>query len=589
MNLIWMIACLLILTLCTWSASRYWRIAQAKAAVLVLLLGIAVCALLQWDLVERFLQSRFDAMNISTTQTIQWDSDRQPVLSATMSKQLEQASSIAMSGDGLRASQWRDLPARHLQWQAPTGRERLLLQAPTSLQLGREFAMQITRPSREAAGTVNNSKAWSAQLLNENGSVLAEQSSNTQVLQLHWLPPLAERMELQLKVFDHAGKLIDSGPVPLEVKPHRPLQVKTYFDSPSFDISSLRQLLQVSEANLDSQTRLGQNVQQRSLAREKMEASDLLIVDAAYWENAKPVQRQAILQAVSAGSSLMILGSNARQPAIWRDSLGLELRQNPAASQATDAAELSFDLSLISPRIETTTLSMSTTAWQAQINQRWMPLDMPFARATSANAIVARSYQQGRIVWLGLSDWHRYTISAPETLKLWWQLLLDQSLQNANEASAIEIKESMPMVGERLMFCVDAESGYTHLRPLSQASIALRVSEEFLGQRCAAWRPMQAGWQAITLTVNEETAVSVDAKSKRPTAQQDHLQQHWIYVYAEQVWPAWQRELKRQASLAYQDRIPNQPDNVPKPLPRWPLMLLLLTLSLVLWRIDTRH
>ena len=205
------------------------------------------------------------------------------------------------------------------------------------------------------------------------------------------------------------------------------------------------------------------------------------------------MQRQAILQAVSAGSSLMILGSNARQPAIWRDSLGLELRQNPVASQATDAAELSFDLSLISPRIETTTLSMSTTAWrQAQINQRWMPLDMPFARATSANAIVARSYQQGRIVWFGLSDWHRYTISAPETLKLWWQLLLDQSLQNANEASAIEIKESMPMVGERLMFCVDAESGYTHLRPLSQASIALRVSEEFLG-RAAQRRPMQAG------------------------------------------------------------------------------------------------
>ena len=29
----------------------------------------------------------------------------------------------------------------------PDWRERLLLQAPTSLQLGREFAMQITRPS----------------------------------------------------------------------------------------------------------------------------------------------------------------------------------------------------------------------------------------------------------------------------------------------------------------------------------------------------------------------------------------------------------------------------------------------------------
>ena len=148
MNLIWMIACLLILTLCTWSAWRYWRIAQAKAAVLVLLLGIAVCALLQWNLVERFLQSRFDAMNISAAQTIQWDSDRQPVLSATMSKQIEQASSIAMSGDGLRASQWRDLPARHLQWQAPTGRERLLLQAPTSLQLGREFVLQDRKSTR---------------------------------------------------------------------------------------------------------------------------------------------------------------------------------------------------------------------------------------------------------------------------------------------------------------------------------------------------------------------------------------------------------------------------------------------------------
>ena len=592
MSLVWMIASALLLGVCMWSAAQYWRRAQRLAALLVVLLGMGVGALLQWEMLETWLQSRFHFAVTSSSATVHWDSDRQKQLSVTMSKQVERASTIVMRGDGLRASQWRDLPARRLQWQAPEGRvrrERLDLQAPLSVNLGREYTMQIARPnfvsvlksaeSKDTSSTTKR-KPWSAQLLAENGSILAESSSNSERLQLHWLPALAERLELQLKVFDETGRLIDSGPVPLEVLPHRSLQVTTRFEAPSFDISSLRQLLQMSDANLDSQTRLGQNVQQLLQEREKRESIDLLMIDAAYWENAKPRQRQEILDLVSAGSSLMILGSNARQPAIWRESFGLDLRQNSNPNRTGNAQELSFELALTSQRMEISNLVMTATALQAQSNQHWSPLQLALQRGASSSAILARTWQRGRIVWLGLSDWHRYTISAPESLKQWWQVVLDQSLPKSGESGAIEIKEPMPIVGERTMLCLDAIGTYTQLQVARETAIPLHASAEFPGQGCVAWRPLQAGWQVLQAKEQKPMAAS------QAQSQLDVGLQKWVYVYPEAAWPTWQREIKRQASLAYQERIPAEAPPLPTPIPRWPLVVCLLVLSLALWRTD---
>ncbi|MDB5746845.1 MAG: hypothetical protein JWP72_1693, partial [Massilia sp.] len=69
---------------------------------------------------------------------------------------------LELEGDGLRAAEWQDLPARPLAWTAPTS-DTLRLAFPRRLPLGRMFALTIKRTGKAPARL---------QLLAENGQVL---------------------------------------------------------------------------------------------------------------------------------------------------------------------------------------------------------------------------------------------------------------------------------------------------------------------------------------------------------------------------------------------------------------------------------
>ncbi|HEY1230214.1 MAG TPA: hypothetical protein VGF26_23140, partial [Ramlibacter sp.] len=98
---------------------------------------------------------------------------------------LDGVPALRLTGDGLRAAQWNDLPARPLAWDG-AGTGGIELAFPRQLSLGRMFVLTVHRSARAPARL---------QLLAENGWVLAEATGDGD-LSVQWLPPVAERLVL---------------------------------------------------------------------------------------------------------------------------------------------------------------------------------------------------------------------------------------------------------------------------------------------------------------------------------------------------------------------------------------------------------
>ena len=127
-------------------------------------------------------------------------------------RSIPDAAAVALSGDGLRETEWRDLPARPLQWK-PAQADLLALDFPRTMPLGRIFTLTARRPLAPAG--------WRLQLLAENRQVLADSGAIAAAaapaaqLSVQWLPPVAEAMVLRARLLDAKGKTIAQGPVPL--------------------------------------------------------------------------------------------------------------------------------------------------------------------------------------------------------------------------------------------------------------------------------------------------------------------------------------------------------------------------------------
>ncbi|HBF50256.1 MAG TPA: hypothetical protein DDX04_07620, partial [Massilia sp.] len=101
---------------------------------------------------------------------------------------LDGVRALTLQGDGLRAAQWQDLPARPLAWTPPTTGT-LRLDFPRRLALGRMFTLTVQRTAKTPARL---------QLVAENGQVLAEARGDG-ALTVDWLPPLAETLDLKAR------------------------------------------------------------------------------------------------------------------------------------------------------------------------------------------------------------------------------------------------------------------------------------------------------------------------------------------------------------------------------------------------------
>jgi hypothetical protein len=441
---------------------------------------------------------------------------------------LDGVRTLRLEGDGLRAAQWRDLPARPLAWQRPDT-PAITLAFPREIALGRMFTLQLQR-SWQAPGRL--------QLLAENGQVLAE-ARGEGPLTVQWLPPVAESLVLKARLLDAGGKVVDQGPVPVSVREPLPLQVRGRFGAPSFDLRTLDDLLAGSNAVIDWQVELGKSLSRLETARAEMKAPDLEIVDAAWFERAGDAARAALLARVAGGRPLLVLGANAVDASLWSRSLQLALAPQPAGK--TIGAVLPMASGGLNPN------GAHAGAW------------------SGADGIWTRDWQRGRIAWLGVGDWHRYAISEPRQLALWWQDVLDRLGVRRSEDVAWLVPDEMPLPRQRLEACGQGVQGQVEIPALKQ-SLSWQRRPERVDASCVALWPDKSGW--LRMQGEAQGAKRVQGE---------------IYIYADGDWPLWQRTQRREATAQYAARLPIAPSAGTRPLPTWPFGVAFALAMLALW------
>lgn len=441
---------------------------------------------------------------------------------------IEGADVVRVEGDGLRAGQWHDLPARPLEWTVPAAGA-LRLEFPSQLLLGRMFALTVHRSTSGKARL---------QLLAENGQVVAEASGDGNQLTVQWLPPVVERLVFSARLLGAAGNVVAQGPVPFAVRENTPLQVQGRFAAPSFDVRALNDLLVGSNALVDWQVTLGKTVTRAETAREEITEPDLLVTDAAHVERLPAAARDALLARVAAGTPLIVLAANAADAGVWSRSVQLSLK--PAPENRSVGAPLAMAAAPLNPA------SNEAGAWTGNDGMVW-----------------ARQWRKGRIIWLGVADWHRYAISEPRALGLWWQRVLDQAGVRRLEDVAWLDPEEMPVAGQRLEVCAHGVRGDAVFPDLGQTLDWQRRPDKADASCVAVW-PKNAGW------------LKVEAQGSKPLS-------HAVYVFAKDDWPLWQKAQRREATARYAARTPAPRAPGSNPLPAWPFALAFATAMLGLW------
>ena len=395
------------------------------------------------------------------------------------------------------------------------------------MSLGRIFTLSVRRSQAQAG--------WRLQLLAENKQVLAESAATAGAgngasqLSVQWLPPVAEAMVLQARLLDAAGAVIAQGPIPLQVKDALPLQIKGRFDAPSFDARALNQLLADGGAILDWSVTLGKAVTRGETARAPLTAPNAVVVDAAYVEHLNPPARDALLAQVRQGVPLLILGGNAADASLWQRQFDLRLRPQSPTTEKEDARQFSVGgAGLTMPPAGLNPDDRAGGPWSVLARdgkkQPWL-----------WQRDIQQERQQGRVVWIGVSDWHKYAISAPQALALWWQGAMDSVALASVQKTGWQMIDPMPLPGLRSEVCAQGVKPGTALGVAgATAELQLQARVDKADAVCAALWPQKTGWLAFKAAGMAEAGTE--------------------YVYARGDWPAWQKALRRDATALYAAR-----------------------------------
>lgn len=528
------------------SAALYVRKRAWINALLVLVAALALAAMLSGYSLPA------DGAKTVALKTDGGDVDEAALLA------VPQAHVIALSGPGLRESQWRDLPARPLQW-APPAADVLHLDFPRSITLGRIFKLTVRRSQPQPG--------WRLQLLAENKEVIAEATasgasssvSSVSLLSVQWLPPVAEAMVLQARLLDAAGKIIAQGPLPLQVTAALPLQIQGRFYAPSFDARTLNQLLTDGGAILDWQVTLGKSIARSETARAPMSEPNALVVDAAYVEHLNAAARAALLAQVAQGLPLIVLGGNAADAASWQRDFGLRLHPQSNTTEKEDMRQFGAGAGAGALAMSLPPAGLNP---DDKIAQPWSVLALD---GKQQPWMWQRSWQKGRVIWFGVTDWHRYAITAPNALALWWQTALDQTALGSAQKLTWQFPDPMPLPGWRSEVCVQGGApaivAGAVLQPEGLPASAWQQRADKADALCAAVWPKQSGW--LKFSSGAQSAME--------------------YIYAKSDWPAWQQALRQDATARYAARTPAPEAPLRTPLPMAPFGVAFALAMLALW------
>jgi hypothetical protein len=301
--------------------------------------------------------------------------------------------------------------------------------------------------------------------------------------------------------------------VPVRVLDAVPLQVQGRFGAPSFDARALNRLLTDSNAIVDWQTTLGKALTRSEEARVPLTQPNLLLADTAWLERGG--LRNALAQ-VAQGLPLLVLGGNAEDAAQWQRELGLKLAPQSATTEREDGRQLALAGSTLA-LAPGTHMPAGGGAWQAVARDKG---GKPW--------LWQREWKKGRILWLGVRDWHRHAISEPAALGLWWQQVIDLAALGSEQTVRWREVDPMPLPGLRTEVCAQGVAAGGAVTAGDQA-LRWQARTERADASCAALWPRAAGWLPLR---------SGEASSS-------------VYVYAAQDWPAWQAALRHDATARY--------------------------------------
>jgi hypothetical protein len=569
----WLGAAVLMAGLC--SAALYGRKRRWMDAGLALAAAIALAALLS----EPARPAR-GADELAIASDAPGDALARALLAAP------DAGALALTGHGLTEAQWQDLPARPLRWDAPKG-DVLALDFARTVPLGRTFTLTVHR-SQPTPG-------WRLQLVAENGQVLAETAANPgrqaaaarasapaqaqaaapasasapAELSVSWLPPLPERLVLRARLLDSDGKSFAEGPVPLLVTEPVPLQIVGRFGAPSFDTRVLNDVLTASGALVDWQTTLGKGLSRTESAQAALDRPHAHFIDAAWFEAAPAPARAALLGQVAQGLPLVVLGGNAGQAALWQRELALPLAPQSATTEKEDtrvfgagAQQLALPPAGLNPSAQ------AAAAWRVLASD-----------SHGKPWLWQRGWKQGRIVWVGVADWHRHAIASPAALGAWWQTLIDAAVDAGARQVVWQQPDPMPMAGMRTRVCAQGVAPATPLGVQGMAAVEWQQRADRAEGVCAAFIPARAGWHALSAGAAAGAAAGETASAAAGAAR------HALYVYGERDWPQWRQGLRQQATRAYMARTSATAAGATRlaPLPAWPLALAFAAAMLALW------
>lgn len=493
----------------TASALLYARKKRWADAALAVVAGISLAALLAAPATLTSSAGAGAALALDTSGAGSMPDDRLAAALAQLPS-TRGNTAVEISGQGLREAQWRDMPVRQVRWQ-PSNEGLLWLDFPRVLPLGRSFALTVRHGLPQAG--------WRLQLLAENGQMLAEARAGdaaTSALTVQWQPPMAETMVLQARVLDKDGKATAQGPVPLRVLDAIPLQVQGRFGAPSFDTRVLNQLLTDSNAIVDWQTTLGKSLTRSEEARAPLTHPNALLADAAWLENGG--LRSALAQAAQ-GVPVLVLGGNAGDAALWQRELGLKLTPQSSTTEQEDMRHLVLPGATLdfAPGAQ---MPAAGGAWQAAARDK-----------DGKPWLWQREWQKGRILWLGVRDWHRHAISEPAALGQWWQQVLDLAAAGSEQKVRWLDADPMPLPGLRTEICAQGATTGGAVT-VGQESMRWLSRSERADAACVAVWPLAAGWLPLS---SGGTASAV-------------------YVFGAQDWPAWQAALRHDATARYASR-----------------------------------
>ncbi|UUZ56615.1 hypothetical protein LP419_16845 [Massilia sp. H-1] len=337
------------------------------------------------------------------------------------------AASVHLTGDGLRAAQWEDLPALVARLDAAAGR-RATPRLPAHDGAGPRVhaqgdAAQGRQPQAAAGGRKRQGDPEEAV---SSGATLAVQ----------WLPPVAETLVLKARLLD-AARQNDR---------RRPGAARRARPAAAAGAGALRCTVfryahaQPAAGPKQCDTRLADHARQGRHAQRSAARGHRACRSAGGGRGlpgtlAGATARASLLVQVVDGTPLLILGASAN-----------ELSRLVAHAQARTAR---------AARIQTG--GRTSGAGQCL---GWLPAARNVGGwSAAADRIWTRPWDKGRITWLGVAEWHRYAITERARWACGGRTCSTPCGVRRPEPVSLIEPEQMPLPGQRLALCAYGMTG----------------------------------------------------------------------------------------------------------------------------------